>query len=122
MELTTNQIVLPADGSQAGDVIRRDGADHWYVPFKPFQPGQPVDWKVFKRDDNVYIPLVPYLSAPDPAQAMAFMCQLGASIALQLPGRCARLHLAFGHEVRNVEQGGQFTLQTHVGFGFLLER
>ena len=122
MEFTFNQIDLSKTANPPGDIIRLRPGDRWYVPNDAYQLGKSVEWRMYRRGEHVYVPLVPYLTAADVQLAQAFMLQLGVSLALSLPVPCQRLHVAIGTPVNSVVEGTAQYWQTHVGFAFLAER
>ncbi len=129
MELTYNKINLGAHESQGqkpGDLITRGHANEvWFVPFSPLDFQNPPDWRHYRRERHVYIPVFPYLVPNNPADALGFAFQLGVRAIHDLGGKPARrLHLAIGEPVNQVfDETLQDTVwQFYMGFGVVLER
>ena len=127
MELSYSKINLAAaeDRQQPpGDVVKRSHpAEIWHVPFSPLNLVDPPDWRHVKRDNNVYIPLFPYLVSNDPANALGFAFQLGVRAIHDLGGQpVQRLHLAIGDPVNQVhdQASGELVWQFYLGFGVVL--
>jgi|GEM_PF-7073479 len=127
MELTYNKINIEAADSRnqpPADIIKRTHpAEVWHVPFKPFNFVDSPDWRHVKRDNNVYIPLFPYLVPSDPADALGFAFQLGVHAIHDLSGaQVQRLHLSIGDPVNQVhdQTSGQIVWQFYLGLGVIL--
>lgn len=127
MELTYNKVNLAAEaarGQSPADMIRRGTTETWYVPFSPLSFTEAADWRFYKRNDHVVIPLLPYLVPANPADAFGFLFQLGVNAAQQLGGKpVKRLHLSIGEPVNQVhdEASGQTVWSFQLGIGVLLE-
>lgn len=126
MELTHTRLDLAAyDGTeQPHAIIERKQGELWLVSHSPLQLEQPIDWHVQKKEGHVYIPLVPYLTSPEPDLALAFMFQLGCRVKADMGLRKSfrRLHIVTGHPIHEVDSE-QFGLmwQMQLGFGLVLE-
>lgn len=127
MELTHHSIDLQAERNlgrtEFFDVIPRNERETWVVPFGPISVDQPVDWRYYKREKHVVIPLVPYLMPPDPALALGFMLQLGLRCAYDFGRPVKRMHLATGHPVNQVadQASGEVYWQYHAGLAVVLQ-
>lgn len=128
MELTFNKVNLAAEaarGQSPADMIRRATNETWYVPFSPLRFDQQADWRFYKRNDHVVIPLLPYLVPSSPTDAFGFLFQLGVNAMHQLGGqRIKRLHLSLGEPVNQVydETSGQAVWSFQLGLGVVLEQ
>jgi hypothetical protein len=124
MEITTSFINASAfDGTDAPahEIITRDPGQQWLVAAEPITLDKPIRWSTVKREDHVYIPLVPYLTSPDPPTALAFMLQLGMLVSFDVGRPIKRLHLAIGSPVNEVVQPGMGNVwQFQVGFGIIV--
>ena len=109
---------------QLFDIITRQKGEDWYVPYTPISFTERLDWRITRRENHVYIPLVPYLLTPEPDLALGFMLQLAAAAMGSLDRRIRRLHVATGYPVSDIfnEDDRSRMWQYHVGFGVVLER
>lgn len=119
MEMSYHKIDLAACEARQQkpvDIIQRGHANEiWHVPFSPVDFVNEADWRFYRREDNVVIPLFPYLTPNDPVDAFGFACQLGIRIIHELGGRqVRRLHLSLGMPAQQVYD--QHTGQTHWSF------
>lgn len=129
MELSHHRIDLArheADERPLGDVITRDHASHnWIVPFSPVVFEALPDFRHYRREQQIYIPLFPYVVPNEPADALGFAFQLGAAAIAMRPDttkNVQRLHLSIAHPVHQVEDEATQKLmwQFHLGFALLL--
>lgn len=124
MELTFHRIDISDTSPQRNpyDRIPREAADMWLVAFGPVLGGENADWRYFKRERSIHIPMIPYLMAPDPELAMAFMLQLGLACANDFGRPLKRMHIAMGHPVNVVEESGERFWQCYVGIAVVLQQ
>lgn len=121
MKLTYNRINVKAyDGTEAGphDIIPRSTGELWITPKAPVQPGSTIEWWWHQREDQLLVPMYPYMVPCDPELAFGFMLQLGVTAgeqAQKLTGNLLHLHLSIGHPVNEVLQGQQPLWQYQVG-------
>jgi len=109
MEFTYNRIAVDLyEGGEdpPHDIIPRKNGELWLVPHAPISLTAKIDWRHHKREDNVYIPLYPYLIPSDPDLALGFMLQLGMRAATDLGQKLVRVHLSLGNPVNEVFQEG----------------
>lgn len=127
MEVTHHRIDLTAEQNlgrkEFHDVIARNERETWVVPFGPIQVDAAVDWRYYKREKHVVIPLIPYLVHPDPALAMGFMLQLGVRCAFDFGRPVKRMHLATGNPVNQIidQASGDVFWQYYVGLAVILQ-
>ena len=135
MELSYNRIDLAASETRhfqvhpdkpfmPFDIIRRSTGEEWLVPFSPISFTDPVDWRLYRREDHVMIPLVPYLLPTAPDLALGFMIQLAAGCFASLARPVKKIHVATGYPVHDLfdELNSERTWQYYVGFAVVLER
>ena len=124
MKLTYNRIDVQAyDGTEAGphDIIPRATGELWVTPKSPIIVDQPIEWWWYRREDQLLVPMHPYMVPCDPALAFGFMLQLGTTAGAQvqkLTGNLLHLHLSIGYPVNEIVQGQQPLWQYQVGFAF----
>ena len=126
MQLTFNRVVTPAAaGGSVSDLITRGHANEiWHVPFSPLVFTAKADWRHYKREAHVVIPLFPYLVPSQPVDALGFAFQLGVLAIQQLGGRTVRrLHLSLGNPINQVVVGEAENPMWafHLGIGVVLE-
>ena len=123
MELTHARLDLGAyDGSvQPHQIIDRQRGELWIVPHSPIELDKPIDWHTHRKKDHVYVPLMPYLTRPEPDLAMAFMFQLGCRVKIDFGRPIRRLHIVTGYPIHTVETEHGDMWQVQLGFGFVLE-
>jgi len=135
MELTHSRIDLAASETRhmqlAPDkpfapfaIIPRQKGEEWLVPFSPVSFTDPIDWRVYRREDHVMVPLVPYLLPAAPDLALGFMLQLASGCFSSLARPVAKLHVSTGYPVNDMfdEDAGERTWQYYAGFAVVLER
>lgn len=109
-------------GVAAAHILPRRPEEHWLVASGPVEPDQPVPWVAVTQENYVHVPLVRYVTVPDPAGAVAFAASIGALVGLSmdLPRDAVRLHLAYGSIV---EQAGPPQAEPAYGIylGFALQ-
>jgi hypothetical protein len=111
-----------------GDFIARGNpSDVWVVPFSPINFTDIPDYRHYKREQAVHVPVFAYLVPDDPVDALGFAFQLGVaavSMRQQPLVPVQRLHVVIGHPVHQVEDEvtGHRSLQFHLGFALLLAR
>lgn len=124
MKLTYNRIDVKAyDGTEVGphDIILRSTGELWVTPQAPLVAGQPIEWWWYRREDQLLVPMYPYMLPCEPELAFGFMLQLGVTAGSQvqkLTGSLLHLHLSIGHPVNEVVQNNQPLWQYQVGFAF----
>ncbi len=128
MEMTYHRVNLAGcatQGYKPSDLIERGHANEvWYVPFSPLDFGNPVDWRFYKREQHVVIPMFPFLVPSDPVDALGYAFQLGVNAIHQLGGKpVRRLHLSLGDPVNQVfdDAAGQAKWSFYLGFGVVFE-
>lgn len=128
MELTYSKLDLATSVARGhkelGDVIKRGHpSEHWMVPFKSVDFKNPPDWRVFKKEQDIYIPAFSYLTPNDSVDALGFAFQLGVRSLHDLGGKpVRRLHLTLGNQVTQVQDSaGNVFLQLYMGFGIVLQ-
>lgn len=128
MELSYNKVNLAAHqarGITPHDMITRGHANEiWMVPFKPIDFAHTPDWRHYRRDQHVVIPMFPYLVSCDPVDALGFAFQMGVRAMHDLGGKpVRRLHLSLGAPMHQVLD--EFTQQVqwsfYLGIGVVLE-
>lgn len=103
------------------DMVPRGPGDLWLTPRGPIVPGRPPDWNQCTRGDRLVVPLVPYLTSPEPDQAMAFMLQLGVTCAAGIPQRVRTCHISFAYPINEVvAEDGSTYWQFYAGLALLL--
>ena len=129
MQLSYHKVDLQSHeqkGLTYGDIIQRQRkGEIWAVPFSPIDFSSKTDFRHYRREDSVYIPMFPYVTPSDPADAMGFAFQLGAAAVNMLPHNqgVSRLHLSLGQPLEHITEGnGDTKLRFFLGFAFLLSR
>lgn len=127
MQLTHHSIDLEACWNTRRspcDMITRDNGEQWLVPFAAIQMDKALDWRHFKRNGKVHIPMFPYLLPTAPDLALGYMLQLGLRCAFDFGRPVQRLHLATGTPVNEIldEYSGERCWQYWVGLGLVLEQ
>ncbi len=114
--------VYPDREFQPAATIPREVTEQWLVPFTPISFTEKVDWRIYKRDKKVHIPLVPYLLPAAPDLALGFMLQLAAGCFASLDRPVQKLHVATGNPVNDLidEEHGRMW-QYYVGFAVVLK-
>ncbi len=104
MQFTFNRVDLTASGENPTDrVMRSNVSEVWYVPFTPLVFDKTAEWRHYKREQLVLIPLFAYLAPDRPVDAMGFAFQLGVNAVAQLGQRkIKRLHLSLGEPISQV--------------------
>ena len=131
MELTFARLdvaVIEARHQQKnfGDVITRDKpADVWYVPFQPLNFKDDPDWRIYRKESNIFVPAFPYLVPNRPTDALGFAFQLGVRAIHDLGGKpVRRLHLIVGdpvHQIQDPNNPGGVQWRFYMGFGVVLQ-
>lgn len=124
MELTHARLDLEAyDGStKPAQVIARQAREIWIVAHSPIALDKPIDWRTHRKEDHVYIPLMPYLTSSEPELALAFMFELGCRVKVDFGRPIRRLHIVTGHPIHEIETEEYGDVwQVQLGFGFVLE-
>lgn len=127
MELTCTRVNVAAmreRGHSPGDVLRRGHPNEvWYVPFQPVDFQAAPDWRYYKRESSIYIPMFAYRTAADPVDVIGFAFQLGVRAMHDLGRPAKRLHLSLGAPAEQVydEQSGNTEYLFVLGFGVVLE-
>lgn len=100
---------------QAGFVV--EGS--WLVATGPIVPGQPVDWALNSGNQNVRLPLVPYLVPALTSRVPGMAVQLGVTAALSLSQRPEKALLALGNMYQHQQpETGQECFQFWLGLAF----
>ena len=126
MELTTTKLDIPSLQARGfkefGDLITRGHANEiWMVPFKALDFQNTPDWRHFKKEPHIHIPVFSYLTDKTPTDAIGFAFQLGVRALHDLGGQpVRRLHLVMGEPVNEVIYQDQPALQVYMGFGVVL--
>ena len=125
MELTHNRIDLAAceaAGHKPYDVISRKAGETWLVSNDAIKMDAPIRWTRYGKDEQLLVPLVPYIVRPEPDLAMGYLFQLGIRAAHDLQQRVQRVHIASGYPVNDIAHVEDFGRgwQYHVGFAILL--
>lgn len=128
MELTFNRVDIQAAEARnikPSDLITRGHANEvWMVPFSPVTFTDVADWRHYKREHHVVIPMFPYLVPASPTDALGYAFQLGVNAMHQLGGRpVRRLHLSLGEPINQVvnEHDGTVVWSFHMGIGIVFE-
>ena len=128
MELTYTRLDMAATTAQGhkdpGDVITRGHANElWLVPFRPLDFKTQPDWRQYKKDQHIYVPVFPYLTPSNPADALGFAFQLGVRALHDLGGKpVRRLHLVIGEPVNQIQDAqGSVAWQFYMGLGVVLQ-
>lgn len=128
MELSVGKIDIQAcedRGQSPADIIQRGHPNEvWYVPFRPLDFKTTPDWRFYRREQHVVVPLFAYRTSSDPVDAIGFAFQLGVRAIHDLGGRpVRRLHLAVGTPAHQLfdELTGTVCWSFFLGFGVVLE-
>ena len=92
---------------------------------KPLDFKTDPDWRLFKKDQAIYIPVFPYVVPSDPTDALGFAFQLGVRAIHDLGGTpVRRLHLAIGTPVNQITDPATGTVawQFYLGFGVVVQQ
>jgi hypothetical protein len=73
-----------AEGQDPVGIVSRGAQEEWQVAMTPIEAGRPIKWSLVKDGDAVYVPLVPYRVAADPARSFAFLLEVGVLAGLQV--------------------------------------
>lgn len=125
MELSHRRIDVQAcldRGKAVQDVIARRPGETWLVAFNGIRTGQKVEWTRFTKEDQILVPLVPYLIVPAPEMALAYTLSLGAQAIESLGGiRIRKLHLSVGVPVNDMhDEAHGHVWQYYVGVAVML--
>lgn len=126
MELTFTKLDVFAArnrGVKLVDIIKRRHANEiWFVPFKPLDFVNTPDWRTYRREPHIVIPVFPYLTQTSLSDALGFAFQLGVRAMHDLGSRPARrLHLVIGEQIEQVPDTNNVPVwRLHLGFGVVL--
>jgi hypothetical protein len=128
MELTYSKLDVTTSEAQGhknlGDIIKRGHAnEQWMVPFKAIDFQTPPDWRVFRKENDIYIPVFSYLAPNDSVDALGYAFQLGVRSLHDLGGRpVRRLHVTLGNQLTQVQDQEQnLFFQFYMGLGVVLQ-
>jgi hypothetical protein len=123
MELSVTRLNLEAyaSGQTPHAIVPREPGEVWLVSHDAIRLGSPIQWRKHAQQRFVYIPVVPYLTSPEPDLAMAFMLQLGMRVSFDLGVPVRKLHLVIGHPVHQVVRDNTDFLQVQFGFGLVVD-
>lgn len=127
MELTFSKLDVFAArsrGVKLADVIKRGHANElWFVPFKPLDFANAPDWRTYRREPHIVIPVFPYLTNTNISDALGFAFQLGVRALHDLGARpVRRLHLVIGEQVEQVLDTNNVPVwRLQLGFGVVLK-
>jgi len=123
MIFTHTHIDVRHSGKKPHELLNRDVKEQWYVPFSPLTFDKPADWRFYKQQSQIMIPLHAYRTSDSPVDALGFAIQLGVNVVGQLGQRpIKRLHLSLGAPVMAVTQAdGTSAWSFWCGFGVLFE-